>query len=205
MVWMMWLRMHLRQTLARPMCLWPSLQSRTSSECSRSLAWRTKLQASKLSKKKGQQTVSLKAREEGKENLAQVARWSLSKEGSRGRHTEQQHKYHISCKPNNTEWSLRKELGGTFSHREWGGDWRSDTQHGFSREGVLEWSSCRHWYIGPSWQDRDGTTTVRHLLRVNPGARRQRALDSKSQLAIRSMTETRNRQSILVDARQWWM
>ena len=54
-------------------------------------AWRTKSQASKLSKKKGQQTVSLKAREEGK-NLAQVARWSLNKEGSRGRHTEQQHK-----------------------------------------------------------------------------------------------------------------
>ena len=96
----------------------------------------------------------------------------------------------------------KKELGGTFS------DWRSDTQHGFSRdsmwEGVLEWSSCRHWYIVP-WQDRDGTTTVRHLLRVNPGARRQRALDSKSQLAIRSMTETRNRQSILADARQWWI
>ena len=43
--------------------------------------------------------------------------------------------------------------------------------------------------------------TIRHLLRVNPGAKRQRAPDSKSQLAIRSMTKTRSRQSFLVDTR----
>ena len=56
------------------------------------------------------------------------------------------------------------KLGGTFSHREWGGDWRSDKQYGFSRvtmwHGVLEWSSCRHWYIVPFWQDRDGTHSL---------------------------------------------
>ena len=40
----------------------------------------------------------------------------------------------------------------------------------------------------PSWQDRDGKTQF-DILRVNLGARRQRAPDSKSRLAIRPMTK----------------
>ena len=56
----------------------------------------------KVAKKIGRTDGFPEAREEGKESLAQVARGSLNKGGSRGRHREQLHKYHVSCQPNDT-------------------------------------------------------------------------------------------------------
>ena len=134
------------------MFLLPSLQSRASSEFSSSLAWRTKLQASRLPRRKENRRFTRSSRR-GKRRLGTSCSMIVSTQPRA--HTLLQG-YHTK----HTEWFL--ELGKTFSHRERGGDWRSDTQYGFSLdtmwEGVLERSSCRHWYSVPSGQDRDGTT-----------------------------------------------
>ena len=84
------------------------------------------------------------------------------------------HEYHISCQPNDTEWFLQ-ELGGTFSNRERGGDWRSDTQHGFSRDKSVRRSAGVIFVQTPvqcSFRTRSWwNNTVWHTFRVNLGAR----------------------------------
>ena len=119
--------------------------------------------------KKGKQTVFLEAREERKEDLARVARRCFNEGGSRGRHREQQHGYHILCQPNDTECPEENEeeiddqTSSMDSHeiqceKKYWNDLRADT-------GTL-------FLPGKIVMEQHNLT---HTLRVNPGAKRQKS------------------------------
>ena len=153
---------------------------------------------SKLPRKKRKQTFYPKLAKREEKTLAQVVRRSSARHrehtqcfhegGSRGWPREKQHGHHLSCLPN------LEEPSPTENEEETDDQTSSMDSHELQCEKGY-WSDLRAdtGTLFLSGQDRDGTTQFDTFFRVNPGARRQRAPDSKSQLVSWPMTKIQRR------------
>ena len=148
-------------------------------------------------------------RVEGKRRLSTSCSMMLStKEVVADDSAKQQHKYHISCQPNDTESKNLEVISPTKNEEEIDNQKRSMDSHKIQcvKEYCCDLRAGTDWYIFLSWQNRDGTFSESILEQGDKERQIWRVSWRFGQwLKLRKCWRCGLQTQILIDAHQWWV